>query len=518
MQINTDDDSLCSSWVLSKECRSSFRAVNLPALLKLRRSSPNGYWLKQTYQRSYDSPLHFVTESKALRASWQKGFNIFILSIFNSFYMKRIFIAISFLIAALNSFTQEVKPLGIGDTLPDVTIHLLEPNGLKTVRLADYYNDKPLVLDFWASWCVACIKGMTKADSLLRNTNAAVNVLPITYEDEKTVRSFIDKRATMKALRLRFAVNDGLLMGKLFAFRTLPHAVWIGTDGVVKAITYAEEMNKENLQAFAAHHLPVLREKKDNLVYSPKDPLPVGDSNFIYRSVLTSYQPGLQSVMGTFTALYNSAADYQRFIGINKNAFALYYFYYSRGRGDVTQKNRVELHLRDSITFDPYLNKEATRSLIEPSLYCYELMLPNKVKSEEFFQWLLMDLNRCLPYKGTIEKRERLCWVVKSVDSTMHPKAAGGKKGIKWKEGIVQRFINQPMDIVCDYFNWSLEYPVVNESSVTYNLDMEVDIKEERGRRVNFLSAESVKESLERYGFTISLERRLVDILVIRDK
>lgn len=432
--------------------------------------------------------------------------------------MKRIFIAISLLNAVMNGFSQDMKPLGIGDTLPDVTIHLLESNGLKTIRLADYYKEKPLILDFWASWCAACIKGMAKADSLLKKTNDAVTVLPITYEDERTVRSFIDKRAAMKALRLRFAVNDGMLMGKLFAFRTLPHAVWIDTDGVVKAITYAEEMNKENLQAFAEHRLPVLREKKDNIVYDPKDPLPVGDENFVYRSVLTKYQEGLQAPIGTFTALYSKGKVYKRFIGINKSALALYYFCYTKGLAGTLQTDRIESHVKDSLAFNPHRAIDATRDMIEPYLYCYELILPEKVTADIFYSYLLADLNRCLPYNASIEKRERLCWVVKSVDDVKHPKASQKKPSIKWDKGIVDSFFNQPMNVVCDYLNWNLSYPVVNESGLSYNVDLDVNLREESGKRINLLSAESAKESLERYGLTMTLEFRHVDVLVIRDR
>ena len=182
------------------------------------------------------------------------------------------------------------------------------------------------------------------------------------------------------------------------------------------------------------------------------------------------------------------------------------------------QKQRIELHVKDSVAVDPHRAKDATRNTIEPYLYCYELTLPEKVRTDDFFPWLLDDLNRCLPYKGSIEKRERLCWVVKAVDATKHRKASNGKEEMKWKKGIAQAFMNQPMDVVCDYFNWNLEYPVVNETGIGYNVDMEVNIEEGSGKQIRFLSSESVKESLERYGFTMSLERRLVDILVIRER
>ncbi|TWI83256.1 AhpC/TSA family protein [Lacibacter cauensis] len=432
--------------------------------------------------------------------------------------MKGIFFAMCVLFAYVNSTAQTIKPLGIGDTVPDVRLHLLEANGLKTVKLADYYREKPLILDFWASWCAACIKGMTKADSLLQRTGAAVNVLPITYEDEATVRRFIGRQKSMQGLRLPFAVSDDVLMGKLFAFRTLPHAVWIGTDGVVQAITYAEEMNAVNLTAFADNRLPVLREKKDNVDYNPQNPLPVEEGSYVYRSVLTKYQPGLQSIIGAYTSAYSKGAVYKRFIGINTPVVSYYYYCYSKGRSGSVQMQRIELSVKDSMAVNPYRAEDATRVMIEPYLYCFELTLPEKVTAADFFPWLLNDLNRCLPYKGSIEKRERLCWVVKAVDATKHPTASKGTEGIKWKKGIVQAFINQPMEVVCDYFNWNLEYPVVNETGIGYNVDLDVTIKEGSGKESRFLNAASVKESLERYGFTLSLERRLVDILVIRDR
>src|SRR5690606_33441091 len=85
-------------------------------------------------------------------------------------------------------FLDSVKPLQIGDTIPEALWHLPlqvvnHPEGKDTITLNDYRDTKLIILDFWATWCVPCIKSLGKLDSLQKQFGEELTVLPATYED-----------------------------------------------------------------------------------------------------------------------------------------------------------------------------------------------------------------------------------------------------------------------------------------------------------------------------------------------
>lgn len=48
------------------------------------------------------------------------------------------------------------RPLSIGDTVPDLLFDNLLNHSAPTVRLSGF-RGKLVILDFWATWCTACL-------------------------------------------------------------------------------------------------------------------------------------------------------------------------------------------------------------------------------------------------------------------------------------------------------------------------------------------------------------------------
>jgi len=83
-----------------------------------------------------------------------------------------------------------------GDTqavpAPDFTLDRL---GGGEIRLADYKGEKPVVLDFWTSWCPNCQRDMPKTSRLYEEYRDQVEVIGINMQEtEGITQKFIDQR------------------------------------------------------------------------------------------------------------------------------------------------------------------------------------------------------------------------------------------------------------------------------------------------------------------------------------
>src|SRR5690606_33173060 len=79
--------------------------------------------------------------------------------------------------------TADIKPLQIGDTIPEWLWHLPlqvvnHPEGRDTITLDDY-RGKLIILDFWATWCSACISAMPEANKLFKDNHTQMITLAV---------------------------------------------------------------------------------------------------------------------------------------------------------------------------------------------------------------------------------------------------------------------------------------------------------------------------------------------------
>lgn len=431
--------------------------------------------------------------------------------------MKRLFIACMFLTIAQILFGQRVKPLVIGDKMPDVQLTVLDNGAVKQVSLASLYNKQPMILDFWATWCGPCIKTITEADSLLRITKANVLFLPISYEPVATVQGHIQKHKRLQGVPFLFAVHDSILAGKLIEMKGIPHEVWVGTDGIIKAITYPEEIDAEHLVLFAKGALPVLPLKRDLVDIDYSKAIPFDNSEIRARSILTGYKPGVSSLVGAFVPALDAQAKTNRFVGLNKSILQLYYAAFCASNGPL-RMNRMELHVKDTLGLFPYLFEQRIgRKGVKQRLYCFEMILPNDVETSMLYEQVLKDLNRLVPYTAMIEKRELDCWILQRRSESVPLLYSIKKPGTVWKGGVLSALYCCSTGLMTEYLNWQMELPVVDESRLTGIYDFDFNFQYITANGELCLEPGSVRSSLATYGLELVRGKRFVDILVIRD-
>lgn len=112
-----------------------------------------------------------------------------------------------------------------GDRAPDFDLPALDGG---TVRLADF-RGRPLVVNFWASWCTPCRKEFPLlAQALAQHDELAV--VGVTYRDIES-----DSRRFAREQRARWplAVDEDGDVARLYGVRAIPQTFFVRRDGTI---------------------------------------------------------------------------------------------------------------------------------------------------------------------------------------------------------------------------------------------------------------------------------------------
>jgi thiol-disulfide isomerase/thioredoxin len=89
-----------------------------------------------------------------------------------------------FALAACNSGSH---PPRIGSAAPDFAI----TDSQKTVKLSDFHG-KPVMLNFWASWCAPCVQEMPSLVQLQKQLGNKVTIIAVSEDsDDKPYQQFV---------------------------------------------------------------------------------------------------------------------------------------------------------------------------------------------------------------------------------------------------------------------------------------------------------------------------------------
>ena len=112
---------------------------------------------------------------------------------------------------------------------PDFEVRDLEG---KTVKLSDF-RGKVVVIDFWATWCGPCVRGMPVSVAVTKEFGDRVVFLPVDVDDRESaekVKAFAAKKGWSFPLYL-----GGKAVGAKYGVSGIPHTVIVAADGSVTA-------------------------------------------------------------------------------------------------------------------------------------------------------------------------------------------------------------------------------------------------------------------------------------------
>ncbi len=412
----------------------------------------------------------------------------------------------------------KAQALKVGDTIPpelwSMPLNVINhPEGKETITLSEH-KDKLIILDFWATWCAPCIAMLPKQDSLQKQFKDKIQIIPVTYQTEAEVSTFMEKftKRTGKKNSLPKVVGDNVFR-VAFPHTYLPHYVWIDAEGKVIAITGHEEIKADkisNLLETKGSNL-TLKEDPTPVAYSKDYPLYINGNGgtgegLLYHSLLQGYSPGLPPG-------YNIVRDssYSRIVA--RNLPLDWLLRLSHGEEGFLGRNRVVRDVRDPEKLASKLSGKAYQEWLENNAISYEIMIP-AYRDSELHELMRQDLRKYFPqYSFGLEKRETMCLVIKQTAESKDIRSNGGEKRVNYEYGTFT-VRNQKIAVLVGYLNvlamQKSPYPVVDGTGLTetVDLDLEADLSD----------IDDLNRALKPYGLIMEKDQRVIDILVVKDK
>jgi thiol-disulfide isomerase/thioredoxin len=419
-----------------------------------------------------------------------------------------------FFLLLMPTFFQQVKgqsrfgiqELSVGDTVPDIEFQMINYH-LPSAKLSDFKQDL-IILDFWATWCSACVSGFPKLDSLQNRFKKDLKVLLVNSTQNRDKREGITrffkekKNVNGKDYTLPSVIND-TMAALLFKHRSVPHCVLIYRRRVI-GITYPEYVTADNIYKILNGEPVNFRLKKEyNLSGQPKTyDLDTADAKLLCSSRLTRYSKrssgaGFEGALEKTTKIYAN----------NTSLRHLFTMAYGLPPVSVFPINRYIILAKDSVKFYELRTKE---SVINNS-FCYELK-SYPIGRDSLRLIMQKDLTRLFNFRGGIKKQVVKCYILKTNGYIKNAFTKGGLVGMNvnyHSRAKGQYVTNFPLDELVSGLNSISRMPILNETGLKANLDLILPD--------NLSDIESLKKIFRNQGIDVLDAERELEMFVISE-
>ena len=408
---------------------------------------------------------------------------------------------------ALKKITDRLQPLSIGDKMPDIEFTMINYSS-PAANLSDF-RGKLIILDFWATWCTNCIKRFPFLDSVQTEFNKKIQVILVngktTRDNETKILNFYEKQniRLAKQFNLPTVIYD-TVFSALFPHKAMPHYVFIGPDGKVKAITFSEYVTRENIKALLTDENYTLPLKKDVVDYDQyEDLLDNGNggnifSNLIFRSCLTGYLEG----MGGGTR-HTTDSTIRKITYLNKTILTLYRIAFD------FPDNRLILEVKDSGRYFQHLCKEDWTK----NLYCYEVTFPISSSQNYIESIMQQELNRSLNLSGRYEVRKKNCLVITKINRRKLSIISKNSDFYIGHDSLNRNliFLNQSFSNIVNELNSHSSLIFIDNTSISENVDFKIPVAALNNKTL-------LKKIFQSYGLKVTNKVRSIRMFVLTER
>lgn len=405
-----------------------------------------------------------------------------------------------------------LKALAIGDNIPDALWNaplqvVNHPQGKQTITLADY-KGKLILLDFWSTWCSPCIRNFPKVHALQDEFGDKIKVLAATPQSTDIITKFFNTGGKAYTY-VNSVINDSIL-SEYFPHNSVPHVVWISTDGKLLNTTQSEEITQANIQAILDKQKMQMVSKID---IDLERPLFLSEhfSNDLqlksYSIFSKGYYPGLPSG-GRIRKTKNGKVYGRQMtnLPLMEIYYPILYELFNRN-GEQFNLTHAIITVKDQRLLNGIY--KADSSFEGHNLYNYELIVPEE-KSDSLYYYMLSDLNRYSDYTGTIEKRMVDCLILVRTSTIDKLKSKGGAPNCTFPSS-PSILTNQKLSVMINMLadDTPIKLPIIDETDYTGNVDIEIP-------GVQDLS--TLQRELNRYDLELIPAKRSLNMFVLKDK
>ena len=139
----------------------------------------------------------------------------------------------------------EVPPVRIDAPAPPLTIDKFVRAPVDTVATWDALRGNVVVLEFWATWCGACVAALPHVNELIDHFEGQpVRFISITDESEDIVKGFL----TDHTLKSWIASDPDGSMSQAYRITRIPRCIVVDPNGIVRTRTHPNNLTPQTIQ------------------------------------------------------------------------------------------------------------------------------------------------------------------------------------------------------------------------------------------------------------------------------